>query len=146
MEGYTKVPHDFFKWLYDLNLTGLEFKVILFVFQKTIGWNKESDKISLSQFSSELKATRRGVIKVIKTLVNKGLLVKIDGKINEYRLVNASTLALVNKKVLPSEQGGKKLVNSGTPTIYTTKETIQKDCYTMQEVIEKERQRLKVKK
>lgn len=127
MGGYTKIPNNFFKWLYSLNLTGLEFKAILFVFQKTIGWNKESDKISLSQFEVELKATRQGVIKVIKSLVNGGLLIKTKGKINTYRLVNASSLALVNQTTLASKLDDRKLVNGGLHTKDNTKETIQKD-------------------
>ena len=127
MKGFTKVPNDFFKWLYDQNLTGLELKIILFVFQKTIGWHKESDKISLSQFVVELKATRQGVIKAIKSLVNKGTLVKTMGKINSYRLVNASSLVLVNQKTFASKLEGRKLVNGGLHTKDTTKEYIQKD-------------------
>ena len=116
MNGYTKVPNNFFKWLYDKNLTGLEFKIVLFIFQKTIGWGKLSDKISLSQFETELKATRRGVTKALKQLGNSGTLVRTKGFITSYKLGNASTLLLGNQKVTTRELEGIEIGNHSSHT------------------------------
>ncbi|MFX4242629.1 replication protein [Aliarcobacter butzleri] len=61
---YTKVPNSI------LDFEGLdvyEFRLLIFILRKTIGFNKKSDGISLSQF---VKATGISKDKVIKSLEN----------------------------------------------------------------------------
>ena len=142
MKGYTKVPNDFIKWLYDKDLTGLEFRIVLFVFRKTVGWRKELDKISLTQFEKELKVTRRGITKAIKRLVDSDTLIKISGGINSYKVGNTSTLDLGNKKVQGRESPFPSSQVQGREPQYTNKrnkETIQKD---MKNIILKEKKRM----
>jgi phage replication O-like protein O len=129
--NYTKVPNEYLEWLISLPIESLDYRVIFFVYRKTIGWNKLSDKISTSLIAKNLNASKRGVIKSISRLVNAGYLVstKHQRKVNEYSLVNPSypvTKNLVNCVTQSGELGGKNLVNAGSPTIYNTKETIQK--------------------
>ena len=126
--NYTKIPNDYLEWLCTQNLESSDFRVILFVFRKTIGWNKESDKISISQFMVGTNCCRRAVINSVERLVSSNALVreKDRGKTNTYRLVHSKTLLLVQSEVSTSASGGKKLVQANAPTIYNTKETIQK--------------------
>ncbi len=81
--------------LYRYQLTPQEQVTLSFLLRRTVGFQKLSDKISLSQFSNGLgkydKGTglsRKQVIKSIKGLETKGFIVVMrGGKINEYSLV-----------------------------------------------------------
>jgi phage replication O-like protein O len=125
MNSYTKIPNNYLEWLSNQNFDGVDFRILLFVFRKTIGWNKESDKISISQFMEGTGACRRSIINSIKKLVSYNALVreKDSGKTNTYRLVQSNALLLVQSDVPTSALGCKKLVQSNAPTIYNTKET-----------------------
>src|SRR3989344_4608263 len=80
---------------YRYQLTPQEATVLTFILRRTVGFQKLSDKISLSQFSNGLGKYDRGtglsrklVIKSIKGLETKGYIVeKRGGKINESSLV-----------------------------------------------------------
>ena len=81
--------------LYRYQLTPQEGTTLTFILRRTVGFQKLSDKISLSQFSNGLGNYDRGtglsrkqVIKSIKGLETKGyIVVRRGGKINEYSLV-----------------------------------------------------------
>jgi|GEM_PF-1473623 len=81
--------------LYRYQLTPQEQTVLSFILRRTIGFQKLTDKISLTQFEKGLGTYDRGtgmrrklVIKSIKGLETKGyIVVKRGGKINEYSLV-----------------------------------------------------------
>ena len=80
-------------------LTGEEYKVLDYTVRRILGFHKESDNISISQYVSGIKSTKTGeqldfgtglgretVIKCLKTLCEFGLLVKVaknDKKENE---------------------------------------------------------------
>lgn len=54
--GHHEVPDQFFKYPmileeYWYTMTGAEQKVLTFILRKTYGWQKQRDKISLSQFT-----------------------------------------------------------------------------------------------
>lgn len=76
-------------------LTPQEQTVLSFILRRTVGFQKFSDKISLTQFESGLGKydtgtgmSRKQVIKSIRGLENKGfIVVNRGGKINEYSLV-----------------------------------------------------------
>lgn len=69
-------------------LTAGELKCYLTVVRKTVGWNKEKDAISISQFMKTTKMSRSVVVDSCKSLVEKGLLIKEYGarKISIYSL------------------------------------------------------------
>jgi len=129
MKGYTKIPNNFLEWIISQDFETVDYKVLLFVFRKTIGWGKESDKISLSQFVTGTGASKRAIIYSIERLVQARTLVRTRdrGRTNTYRLVQSATLVLVQSKVTTSAIGGSKLVSSVAHTKDNTKETIQKD-------------------
>lgn len=49
--NFTKIPNEILEALYETKLTVYEYRVLLFIIRKTYGWNKETDRIALSQFS-----------------------------------------------------------------------------------------------
>ena len=80
------LPH----WVVDVmhSMSGAELKVCLFIARKTIGWHKESDRISLSQFEKGTGLGRRVIPDAIASLESRGLIavVRMVGKCNTYRL------------------------------------------------------------
>ena len=61
------------------DLSGAELKCYLFIVRKTVGWNKESDAISISQFMSALKLSNKTVVDACKRLAELGLILQKTG-------------------------------------------------------------------
>lgn len=61
------------------DLSGAELKCYLFIVRKTVGWNKESDAISISQFMSALKLSNKTVVDACKRLAELGLVLQKTG-------------------------------------------------------------------
>ncbi len=55
-------------------LTGAEYKVLSLVIRQTIGWRKQWDRISISQFRKKCNLSRPGVIESVKVLVENELI------------------------------------------------------------------------
>jgi phage replication O-like protein O len=135
---HTQIPNDILDTLIKARLSGTEYQVALLIIRKTIGFNKNEDWISLTQFENYTDKTRRSICKTIKSLVNKSILVKKStlGKKTIYRLnqnFNDWKL-LVNKSILVSPtrvKKGMQLVNKSIPTKYIyTKDIIDKSIRT----------------
>jgi phage replication O-like protein O len=144
MISYTKIPNDYLEWLYQQELESSDLRILLFIYRKTIGWGKESDKISISQFVTNTKIPRRTIIYSLERLVLSNALVveKDKGRTNSYRLVQSKTLVLVQSNAQTSAIECQKLVPPIAHTIYTTKETIQKE---LDNILLKEKLRMKAK-
>ena len=85
--GYVKIANELIEQLARLYLSGNEWRVVLVVIRKTYGWNKKTDKISLTQFQELTKLSRPSVVRALKKLVAKQILVaKQQPFINEYGL------------------------------------------------------------
>ena len=70
------------------HLSGNAVKIYLVVVRKTRGWQKETDKISLSQFEAYTGLARHTTIKAVRELVAIGLLIETKGgkSTNQYSL------------------------------------------------------------
>lgn len=90
---FTKVENTFLDWITSQSwLTSLDWRIVVFILRKTIGWNKEWDKISFSQFQ-KLKCSRQGIQDSLERLEKHGVIQverKGKGKINFYKLVKCS--------------------------------------------------------
>jgi DNA-binding Lrp family transcriptional regulator len=78
-KGFWKYPTILESYWYQL--TGAEHKILDFILRQTIGFNKTSDKISISQFVSGIGTKNRGagvstaqVPRVLKSLEEKGFI------------------------------------------------------------------------
>lgn len=125
MDGFTKIENKFVDWLTSqVWLTGLDSRILFFIFRKTIAWGKESDKISLSQFQKQTLSSRQGVLDSLNRLeTNKAIKVLKFGKgrISHYKLVNCSC------KTSQPELTTHQAQTSQPQLTYKTKETIQKE-------------------
>lgn len=73
--GYTKVPHKVIEALCSLRLTGPQMAVAFMTMRKTWGWQKEADRISLSQFCKLCKRDRDTIRGARAALIDLGILV-----------------------------------------------------------------------
>ena len=85
-EPYTMLPN----WLIDAMpaMSEAEIKVCIVVARKTIGWHKEADRISLTQFERATGLHRETVAIGIAAAEKRGMIAvaRQRGKCNEYRL------------------------------------------------------------
>lgn len=76
---FTKVPNSI------LDFEGFDvykFRIFMFILRKTIGFNKNSDGISLSQFIKATKLSKNRILKTLKELKKDGFL-KIDKQLSK---------------------------------------------------------------
>lgn len=128
--GYTVIANEIMDHLCFPGINGSEYRVLLFVIRKTYGFNKKSDRISLSQFQIATGMKRNHVVDNIAQLVHKRVLLK---KNSIYGLNKDYDTWVVHKRV-PSTQKGtvastQKGVKSSTQkgTHKRKKETITKE-------------------
>lgn len=65
---YTKIHNWILEDLFRADFNGSTFRVALFIFRMTIGYQKESEKLSINRISSETGLSRDSVVRAIKTL------------------------------------------------------------------------------
>lgn len=81
-------------------LTGAEFKVLWYILRRTYGWQKDRDKVSLTQFEKGIFSkkkdrwidrgtglARQSIINALNGLIENGFIRKTKGKINCYEVV-----------------------------------------------------------
>lgn len=73
--GHRRIATDVLNALIRQGLTGSEWAVIMVVIDKTYGFGKLSDQISLTQFQKATGISRQGIMKAIKSLGNQRCLV-----------------------------------------------------------------------
>ena len=100
-------------------LSGAEFKVLLYVARRTYGFGKESDNISLNQMAEGIRRrdgtcldrgtglSRSGVKAACNSLIQRGILIRLNNRSGESRECEESTYRL-NLFAAPTEVGQKK--------------------------------------
>ena len=154
MQDYTTIPN----FLFDLDLNAYERTIIMFIARKTIGWGKESDGISLSQFINYSKLSKPTVTKSLKSLEAKKLititkqkddngrdcfnLYQITGENIGVKEINPSVKE-INPSVKEINSGGKGDLHRCVKEIYTHKETNTKETITKEKENKKKSEILK---
>lgn len=136
--GYTQIANEILERLCYPGINGSEYRVLLLVIRKTYGFNKKKDLISLSQFEKLTLMKRAQAIETIRSLLEKKILLKEDGKFvfnkNYDEWVVGKRLLPEGGRQKPTREVGKSLpevVGKSLPTkeskeIYT-KETSKTD-------------------
>jgi phage replication O-like protein O len=113
--NFTKVPNFMIAKMCDM--TAAELKIFLVVARKTYGYQKQADKISLSQFQELSGLSRQGVLNGIKAGMDHGWLICEDDKyIYTYWISRLSDFWGTGQRSRPQmvnevDQLGEKLVN-----------------------------------
>lgn len=83
---YTQTPNDIFDLIPEMGEA--ELKVTLIVIRQTLGWHKETDKISLTQLMKRTGMGRKAVVSGIRQAADRGVLKvrKTPGGMNRYSL------------------------------------------------------------
>jgi phage replication O-like protein O len=115
-------------------LPGEQMQCLLFVLRKTYGFNKKTDKISLSQFVNGTGINRPNVARAIKGLIDKNIIhVKKGGikkdtiKVSEYRFNKRYDTW---KSSIKKDTGGIKKDKKVVSKKIHTKDNIQKKVYS----------------
>lgn len=78
--GFTKIANELLEQLCNPGINGSEYRVLILVIRKTYGFQKKQDRISLSQFELFTGMKRAQAVETIKSLLEKKILIKQDGK------------------------------------------------------------------
>lgn len=118
--SYTAVPNHFIDHVMKY-LTPSAVMVYLYICRKTIGWHKEYDTISLSQFVEETGLTKPTVMKALNHLISVGAVItSADTGRKQYKI--ADTLIIKKsccegQSELFADDGKKSLLASGKETL-----------------------------
>jgi len=131
MSQFTKLQNQFIDEYLTI-LSGNSIKCYLFILRKTIGWNKEKDSISISQFMKNTGIKRAETItKSINELIGNKLIdvERVKGKVTKYTLINRNGKTVVPLKnsttKKPCHPPLKNRATSTTKKPCTTKDTIK---------------------
>jgi len=140
--GNTQIANELLEAIIKAKLNGTEFSCLMFVIRKTYGWNKKTDKISLTQFVEATSSSMTAVCKALnKMTVAKTLVVDKCKNINVYSLNKRYNEWLLNKSTVAktllakTKPATKQIDNQLLAKTLDTKDTITKD--TIQKTIKK---------
>lgn len=74
--GYTAIANELLEKIISSKFIGSEIAILIFIIRKTYGFNKKTDRISLTQFEAGTKLSRPTVILAIKNLASKKIIIK----------------------------------------------------------------------
>lgn len=77
-QGFTKYPNNVIDH-YMKNTSDAAYKILSVVIRQTIGWQKETDIISLSQFEVKTGKSRMTVVRALRELIEKDM-IEVCGK------------------------------------------------------------------
>lgn len=96
MNGHTRIENSFLEWVTSKpELTSLDIRIMIFILRKTLGWNKDVDKISLTQFQEATRSSREGVLESLQRLEKMAAIIVYRsgrGRVSSYKLVNCSRI------------------------------------------------------
>ena len=91
--NYTQTPNVFYDEIMS-DLGYAELKCILYIFRRTFGFHKQSDKISLTQFEKGIEGLdkgtglgRKAIVEALKSLEQKGYIKKNKGRITSFSMI-----------------------------------------------------------
>jgi len=151
-DGHTDIAHPIAQEWARYRLSGEEWQVLWVIIEKTWGWHKSWDNISLKQFYEATEMKKPSIIRAIKKLIDKNIVSKranrnltsyhINSHFNTWKslakkLTLAKELMTVSKTANDvSKTANKKIRNSvlennlQAPKETITKETITKESTT----------------
>jgi len=75
-DGFTRIADELLEALIAARLSGGEFRIVLTTIRKTYGFNKKTDRITLSQFEAMTGIPRKRCHRLLDKLVSKDVLLK----------------------------------------------------------------------
>ena len=75
-KGHTKIPNYILDTLTHIKLSGSEWNVLMLIIRKTLGWHKNDDWISLTQFVRICGIDKSSVRRALQTLEERKIVCK----------------------------------------------------------------------
>ena len=72
--GYTKIANEILEQVYKTNLSAYESRVLWFVIRKTYGWDKRTDRLSVSQIADGTDLDRGNAGKALRKLKSRNMI------------------------------------------------------------------------
>ena len=136
--GYTAIANEIVEALVRLDLTGCQFRVLLFIVRKTYGFNKKTDWIAYSKFQNSLGVGPSTIMRSLEALLARRVVLadKQVGKtvyglnkhFSEWVLAHAQVppKPLAPRQVTTCAQANKPLAPKQVTKDTFTKDTLQK--------------------
>ena len=149
MDKYTRISNEMLEAICSADLSKAQYKALLYIIRKTIGWNKDADCISVKRMAEETGQQRRTMLKAVNDLERMNVISvsRSAGHAGKIALEPVSKWTLVSKSthVSKTTQGGVQF--STQVGVYKTtqggvsKTTHTKDIYkdTSKDNIKKEK-------
>jgi phage replication O-like protein O len=80
-DGFSQISNTLFAALLKLNLTGTQWRILLWTLRNTIGWNREATRVSWYRIAKELSMDRGGVARAGRKLLAASVLFLRDGQL-----------------------------------------------------------------
>lgn len=78
--GYTKLPNEMLDSLIKLRLAPSQWKTLMFIIRKTLGWRKKSDFIPLNQFTNGVGLRKPHICRALSVLLKRNIITKTGNK------------------------------------------------------------------
>lgn len=127
MERFTAKPKWWKQLKHKQRLSHSEYMVLDTIYDKTIDWNKLTDKIAISQFVDELGMSNRGVIDAIRALKKKGLIFVLG----QDRKTNTITIKMDKCEALAISELVRNSHKQKTLTCENFSQTCEKNSYQL---------------
>lgn len=125
--NYFQCPNDLVDHWMPL-LKEAELKILLIIIRKTFGWHKNRDRISLTQMEEISGLSKKSVCEAIKSLVEKGIILKeIEGVLGTEKVFYSLIISQTSAESTPPQC---KVDTPPSVKLLPTKETLPKDTNT----------------
>ena len=84
--GFTRIPNDLLEAVFQIKLKPNEYRVLLFIWRYTYGFNRHAHTFSLNYISNGTKINRNNVQKILNGLEEKKMIFRHTGK-NKVRII-----------------------------------------------------------
>ncbi len=120
--GFRRIDNDLFHSIIAANLSGSEYKILLTIIDRTLGFQRESQKISLSDFQAMTGLSRQGVCNALRQATSKGIIAtqKSRGKTTVYALIKDYDKWTTSQPEFTSELVNQSLPNQSTRVYQTS--------------------------
>ena len=86
-DGYIRIANELYQAIYKANLSGSEFRVLLFIVRQTYGFNKTERRLAISYIANGAEIPEKTVRRCINSLIEKNIIVAKSEHQNEAKIL-----------------------------------------------------------
>ena len=118
-DGYVRIANELYQAVYKANLSGSEFRVLLFIIRQTYGFNKTERRLAISYIANGSEIPEKTVRRCINSLIEKNIIaakseyqneakiLRINKRYNQWRLLkNEYSKMTTQKRVVRLPKNG----------------------------------------